>query len=118
MAAPARTRVFLPDGRALVCSVGVGETYSVTVLDNDDTPRDLSNDTLTVDAKLGTTGKTLSFAADADQTANKGLAHVGIPAAELDAAGELYIDLKVQKSGGEANIVFRHQITVEDSDAD
>lgn len=123
--AGSRILVTLPgeDGPELL-SVGVAASYGVIVLNKDDTPRDLTGDTLTIAAKLDTTGKTMTFVADANQTTTgKGHATMNFPATELNAATDpvagtyLWIDLKVQKSGGEANIVKRLQFTVEDSAA-
>jgi len=119
MAAGARINVVLPNGEDAVLSKDVADAFGAIVIDRDGKPRDLTNDTLTVAAKLDTTAKTLTFVADANQTTTgKGKATLNIPAAQLDAAGTLYVDLKVTKSGGEANIVGRVQFTVEDSDAD
>ena len=118
MASGERINVILPDGKALVLSVGVGDAIGVIVLDRDNEPRNLTSDTLTVAAKLDTTSKTLTFAADTQTGTGVGKATLTIPAAQLGAAGILYVDLKVAKSGGEANIVKRLKFTVEDSDAD
>lgn len=119
MPAGARINVTLPDGKEMILSQGVGDAIGVVVIDRDNRRRDLSGDTLSVAAKLGTTSKTLAFTADPNQTTTgKGDATLVIPSAQLDALETLYVDLKVQKSGGEANIVKRFQFTVEDSAAD
>ena len=119
MAAGARINVLLPDGRAIVLSKDVGDKVGCVVFDEDGSLRDLTSDTLSVAAKLETTAKTLTFAAQANQTTTgKGLATLTIPAAQIDAAGTLYADLKVQVTGDEAVIVARVQFTVEDSSAD
>lgn len=118
MAAPARHSVTLPNGEVAVLSVGVGDSFGAVIIENG-SARDISSDTLSVTAKLDTTAKTLTIAAVSPQTgANKGKCVVTIPAAQLDAAGTLYVDCKHQKSGEEVKIFDRWQFTVEDSDAD
>jgi len=94
-------------------TVSIAASYGVVIENRDGTARDLTTDTLTVAAKLDTTTKTLVFAADANQTTTgKGKATLTIPAAQLGAAGTLYVDLMVTKSGGSANIGKRLQWTV------
>lgn len=122
MAAPTRHRYILPNGKDAVLSVGVGDSYGGTILDAG-VPRELnsSGDTLSVTAKLGTTSKTLTIAAvgaTPQVSPDVGRFIVTVPASEVGSAAELYIDVKNQKSGEEAKIVDRWQITVEDSDAD
>lgn len=118
MAAPARHNVILPDGSTAVLSKSVGDSFKGVVLENG-APRDISSDTLSVAAKLDTTAKTLTIAAVSPQTGTgKGAYIVTIPAAQLDATGTLYVDVKHQVSGEEAKIVDRWQFTVEDSSAD
>ena len=119
MAAPTRHRYFI-DGKAAVLSISVGDSFGGTILDAG-AARDISGDTLSVAAKLDTTTKTLTIAASGatPQTGNDiGRYIVTVPAAQIAAAGELYIDVKNKKSGEEAKIVDRWQITVEDSSAD
>lgn len=119
MASGARINLALPDGQDMVLSKDVGDAIGAVVVDRDLKRIDLTTYTLTVATKLDTTTKTLTFAADANQTTTgKGKATLTLPAAQLGAAGTLYVDLKVAKSGGEANIVKRLQFTVEDSAAD
>lgn len=118
MPAPERHRYILNNGEAAVFSVGRGDSLGGTITDNG-TRRDISSDTLSVSAKLGTTSKTMTIAAVSPQTgSNKGRYIVTFPAAQLDAANELYVDILNQKSGEEAKVVDRWLITVEDSDAD
>lgn len=123
MAAGERIEVLLPDGKAVLLAVDVGDAIGVQVLGRGNDKRDLTDDTLTVDAKLdnGTTSsaKTLTFTADANQTTTgKGQATLVIPAAQVSETGTMHVDLKIQKTGGEANIVKRLQFTIEDSTAD
>ena len=121
MAAPERHRYFI-DGKAAVLAVGVGDSFGGTILDSG-LVRELNAgpDTLSVSAKLDTTAKTLTIAAvGANPQINNDIGRyiVTVPAAQIDAAGELYVDVKNKKSGEEAKIVDRWQITVEDSAAD
>jgi len=118
MPAPTRHRYVLPNGQNAVFSIGVGDSLGGVVLDND-ALRTLTSDTLSVSAKLGTTAKTMTIAFVSPQTgANIGRYIVTFPAGQLDAAGELYVDIKNQKTGEEAKIIDRWLITVENSDAD
>lgn len=119
MAAGARANITLPDGAEMILTQGVADAYGVVVVARNNARLDLTGYTLSVSAKLDTASKTLTFTADANQTTTgKGNATLTIPAAELDAAGTLYVDLKLAASGGAANIIGRHQFTVEDSAAD
>jgi len=115
MAAPER---YTPQvaGKDIVLRKDVADAVGFIVLDRDDTVRDLTDDTLTVAAKLDTTAKTLTVAADSPTTAGKGT--LTIPAAQLGAAGTLYVDIYLAKSGGAANLILAWQFTVEDSSAD
>ena len=118
MAAPTRHKLVLPDGKEAELSVSVGDSFAAVVL-KDGAAIDISGDTLTVAAKLDTTAKTLTIAAVSPQTgADKGKCIVTIPAAQIGAAGTLYVDLKRQASGEEAKIFDRWEIPVVDSSAD
>lgn len=109
----------MPDGSKATLSVGVGAAFGVVITDDDSARRDMTSDTLSVSAKLGSTSKTLQFTKESNQTTTgKGYATLVIPASQLNTAETLYVDMKVQKSGGEANIVLRWQFTVENSAAD
>lgn len=119
MAAPARHDVILPTGETAVLTKDGGDSFSAYFHDDDGSPRDISGDTQTAVAKLGVTSKTLTLAAVSPQTGrDKGRCVLTIPAAQLDAAGTLVVDLKNQISGEEAKIFDKWQFTVEDSDAD
>jgi len=115
MAAPARTRPTYPDGREVVLRVGRDDALAFVIKDDAGEPRDNATDTYSIAAKLDTTTKTLTVAKDTPSTDGKGT--VTFPAAQLDAAGELYVDIMAAKSGGNANVEIAWQITVEASPA-
>lgn len=100
----------------MVLSKDVGDAIGVQIIDRDGEVRDLTTDALTVSAKLDTAVKTLTFVADSPATDGK--ATLTIPAAQLSATGTLFVDLKWNKSGGEANVIARLEFVVEDSEAD
>lgn len=119
MPAPESHYVTLPNGKIAVLRAGVGDAFEFTVLDTNGTPRDLTGDTLSVVAKLNTTSKTLTLTKRANQTTTgKGRTLLVIPQAVLDATGTLYADLKVAKTGGEAQIYESPKWSVVNSDAD
>lgn len=116
MTAGLRERLILPDGKAMVLSVGVADDFGGVILNRDNSPRDTATDTITVSAKEGTTTRTLTVAFDTPST--DGGYTVNIPSAQLVAAAELFVDIYNQKSGGAKQIIKRLQFTIEDSDAD
>ncbi len=116
MSAATRENLVLPNGKNMVMTKDVADAFGGIVLDRDGSIRDLSSDTLTIAAKLDTTTKTLTIAKDSPNTDGKYT--VTVPAAQLGAAGTLYVDIFNAKSGGAANPIKRLQFTVEDSAAD
>jgi len=117
MAAGPRVFLTLPGGEdEMRLTKDKGDAIGVQFIERDGSVRDLTSDTLAVAAKLDTTAKTLAFVADSPATAGK--ATLTIPAAQLAAAGVLYVDLLWNKSGGPVTVVGRLKFTVEDSDAD
>ncbi len=118
MSAGARHRLVLSSGKDMVLSKDVADAFGGIVLGRDNQPRDITNDTLSIAAKLDTIDKTanVTVAKDSPQTLGKYTVTVAVGA--TDTAAELFVDVKNAKSGGAAQIIDRLQFTVEDSDAD
>jgi hypothetical protein len=97
--------------------VGHESVYGFVVLQKNRTRRDLSGDTLAVNAKDGGgNSKTFTFTADANQaTTGKGDATLTMPAAELvvGGIGTVLIDLLIND-----RVRFRGKITLAASDAE
>ena len=110
MTAPARVIGRLPNGQAVVFRVGVDDSFGVEFIDRNGQPRDISTDTVTVATKLGSVTKTLTIAKDSPNTDGK--ATVTVPAAQVSGAETLYIDVKLAKSGGNAQITHALQFAV------
>lgn len=112
MAASDYEFVTLPNGKTMTLSVGVADAAHLIVL-QDGAKLDLTDYTVTVNAKLDTTAKTLTVAKAANQTTTgKGKVILTIPAAQLDAEGTLYVDIKAQESGGPDVTILRRKWTV------
>lgn len=118
MSAGARHRLVLSSGKDMVLSKDVADAFGGIVLGRDNTPRDISGDTLSIAAKLGTADKTVSVTVAQDGGGTGGKYTVTIAVGATDAAAELFVDVKNAKSGSAAQIIDRLQFTVEDSEAD
>lgn len=113
-----RHRIVLPNGEVKEANKDQADTYTGMVLDNDNTPRDISTDTLTVKAKLGAADKTSAVTITKLSPNTDGKYTVGWTATAADAVADLNIDVYVQKSGGSPNVNDKVAIAVVDSDAD
>jgi len=118
MASPDRETVFLPDGKAMMLTVGVQAYFAWRIKDEDGTPRDLTSDTPSIAAKDDIAVRTLTVANRANQTTTgKGYVDVTVPAAQvITGGGTMLMDIKLTRSGLVVENVAKLQATIEESE--
>ena len=114
MATAARQQAILPDGKNMVLTQGIADSFGGLIEEFDGTPRDISSDTLTAQAWLNDASKTVTVAAASPQTGNtKGRYVVTIPVAALDGTGTFEVNVQNQITGEPAKLVARVTFTVQ-----